>query len=130
MKKRTETATVTAILDWLQCLKNLKRIAFVTRLQSGSVTTVKKHRRGDGSSREYFHRMRLCEDGTPDILCMLNDGHMVWIEAKDNKRMQTLKQFDFQFMVDNWDHHTYILARCLDDVVEYMKKDFGIKGGW
>lgn len=108
MKKRTESATVTAILKYCQCLENSGKIKWCDRLNSGAVLIGKR-------------RVRLCRVGTPDIMLILNDGFMVWVEVKHGSGKQRKEQIEFEMMIKPFWNHEYVLVKSLDNLCDYLK---------
>jgi len=108
MKKRTESSLVTALLQYLQCLENSKQITWVDRLNSGAAVVGKR-------------RIRLCRKGTPDIMVVLKNGNMLWIEAKVGTKQLNKDQHDWRFMIQECPGHKHLIVRDLDGLFEYLK---------
>ncbi len=64
--------------------------------------------------------MQLAPKGTADMLTFDHAGKCVWIETKHAKGVQSDEQIDFEMRVRLLGH-TFILARCLDDVMEVLR---------
>lgn len=121
MKKRRESGLVTSCLGYLQNHVNLGHIWRVERLNSGSVRI--------GGGRCPFckkvsqgRNVRLCSAGTPDIMVILNNGLMVWIECKTEKGELSTEQIEFQQAVNIWENHIHITATSVDCVRKELKK--------
>ena len=120
MKKRNESSTVTAILQYLQCQENSGKIAWVDRLNSGMITTFKRYRTKAGENKEYWGKRRWCRPGTPDIICLFKTGGILWLEVKTDTGRQELEQKQFENMVNKLPMHHYFIVRNLDDVARIL----------
>lgn len=109
-KKRTESSIVTAILKYLTCQENSKKIAWVDRLNSGRMVFKRGNR---------FQSIRMCRPGTPDIYVLLNTGGVLWLECK-NTGKQEIEQYEFDEMVSRLPNHYYYIVRCVDDVARII----------
>lgn len=106
-KKRNESALVTAVLKYMQCLENSKRIAWVDRLNSGTIKFNGRLFRG-------------CRAGTPDIYAIMNFGNMIWIECKSEKGKWYKSQKDFCNMCWQFDSHIYLVVNSVDSLIEMI----------
>ena len=115
MKTRRESDLLRACLQYLQCLENNKTIRYVDRLNSGSIFIPNQGRKGG-------RRIRLCRAGTPDIMVVLNDGGMVWVECKSDTGTQEDTQGEFERMISQVPGHYYLIIRTSDMLEEFIQK--------
>lgn len=111
MKKRNESSLVTAILNYLKCLENAKKIIYADRLNSGAAMVGKR-------------RIRLCRKGTPDIMVILGEyhaGEMLWIEAKADDEPLAVDQYNWKVMIEKCPGHTHLTVRDIDGLIEHLK---------
>ena len=111
MKKRTESSIVTSILRYLQVLENSGKIAWVDRLNSGRMV----FKRGNK-----FQSIRMCRPGTPDIICLLKTGGVIWLEVKTDTGKQEIEQHHFESMISKLPMHHYFIVRNVDEVVKII----------
>jgi hypothetical protein len=107
MKPRNESSLVTAALNYLQCLENAKIITYCDRLNSGAAMVGKR-------------RIRMCRKGTPDIMVILKNGNMLWVECKLDTGKLTLDQHKWKIMIQECEGHTHLVIRDLDGLQEHL----------
>lgn len=116
--KRTETSVVTKILEYLQCLENSGTVIWCDRLNSGNIPVSYKSK---VTGKTKFRRIRLCREGTPDIICFLHCGLTLWIEVKLDGEKQSDKQIEFEKMVNYMPNHRYFIAHDVDESAKIIK---------
>jgi len=81
-------------------------------------------RLNSGSAKRGKYWLKLCPEGTADILCCPRDSMPLWIETKDVKKDFHKKtaeaQENFRNTVESLGHK-YIVARSLDDVLNALR---------
>ena len=110
LKKRNESNTITALIEYLQTLQNLGHIRWHFRIQCGAVLTAHKT------------FLRLAQEGSPDLLCVTKNGVWISIEAKSAKGGQEKAQVKYEKALSGVMCHKYILARSCDDVTKVLKE--------
>lgn len=110
-KKRTESQLTSACLNWLMCQENIGNIAWVDRINSGSIV----ERRGKKT-----YRIRLARPGTADIYVRLNDGKTIWLETKNDYGKQTSDQVAFMKKMEAIGDE-YFIIRDLDELVRIFR---------
>ena len=58
--------------------------------------------------------IKLCPEGTPDILAILPNGRVAWVECKTAKGRQRESQKRFQIMLEKLGHKYYLLRTPKD----------------
>jgi hypothetical protein len=111
--KQREKEILKSCLQWLQCLENNGTIHYVDRLNSGRMIIPNKN----GT----FRAVRLCRQGTPDIMVVLNNGGMVWVECKAEGGTQEPDQEEFERMISEVPNHHYLLVRSSDDLAKKLE---------
>ena len=66
--------------------------------------------------------INMCRPGTPDHYVILNDGTILWIEAKSSIGKQSENQVAFEHKVMCLPGHHYIIARGVSDVIDFIDK--------
>ena len=116
MKKRTESQLVTASLKYLQTLENMGVIAWADRCNSGKFFTGK-------------YMIRGMRTGTPDILCILSDGSVLWIECKFGTYGLSIEQLMFKEMVGKFKTQYYLLVQdSIDDITKFLTERGDLNG--
>jgi hypothetical protein len=87
LPKRTESTLVTECLQYIQLWKNSGRVVWFARLNSGAIRT----RNENG----IWRRIRLCPEGTPDIIAITNTGAVLWFECKETTGLSPIQQAFF-----------------------------------
>ena len=64
--------------------------------------------------------IKLCPAGTPDLMCILPKGKILWVECKTLTGKQRDAQKKFQKMLEGYEH-TYLIARCPEDITKFME---------
>lgn len=106
MAKGKETAVQRAIIEALQTLGCL-----VFRLNSGAI---------DGTDlRGQRMHVELCPPGTPDVMAVLLDGRVVWVECKYKKGRLSPAQVAMHRDLRQRGH-LVIVARSVDDLLEAL----------
>lgn len=73
------------------------------------------------SGRVKGGRMHLAAKGTPDIICAMPGGRILFVEVKTSTGTQSREQVEFESRAKALGA-PYLLARCVDDVVSYLKE--------
>jgi len=113
--KNSEKNVAKAIKGMLALMEAAGQIVHHDRLNSGS-TFSKDARTG----KSYAYNM--CRPGTPDLYVILNDGTILWIEAKSSTGKQSDYQVAFECKVRILPGHHYIIARSVTDVINFIDK--------
>lgn len=66
------------------------------------------------------YNVRLAPPGTPDLLCLMNNGRSLWIEVKQPSKKPTSVQTEFHKKLIT-SGHKVIVACSIDDVIEKIK---------
>ena len=111
--KNSEKNVAKAIKGMLTLMEAAGQIVHHDRLNSGS--TFNKNAR---TGKTYAYNM--CRPGTPDLYVILNDGTILWIEAKSSIGKQSDYQVAFECKVRILPGHHYIIARSVTDVIGFM----------
>lgn len=70
--------------------------------------------------------MHLCRKGTPDIMAVLKDGTVLWIEVKTKTGKLKPEQEDFRVLMENVDNHTCMVVQGnVDPLEDYLNKRRG-----
>ena len=113
--KNSEKNVAKAIKGMLTLMEAAGQIVHHDRLNSGS--TFNKNAR---TGKTYAYNM--CRPGTPDLYVILNDGTILWIEAKSSIGKQSDYQVAFECKVRILPGHHYIIARSVTDVINFIDK--------
>ena len=111
--KNSEKNITKAIKGMLALMEAAGQIVHHDRLNSGS--TFNKNAK---TGKSYAFNM--CRPGTPDLYVILNDGTILWIEAKSSTGKQSDYQVAFECKVRILPGHHYIIARSVTDVINFM----------
>jgi hypothetical protein len=115
MKKRNESSVVTAIMRYLQCLENLKKVVFYNRQQCGIMPV---------QTNGKWRSIRLGRTGVADIYVILKNGKLVWVEVKVDEGKQSLEQIEFMELVRSCGHYYWLIHDC--DELEKNLKAIGV----
>jgi len=107
--KHSEKDIAKAIKAMLTTMESAGQIRHHDRLNSGSTFR---------TGKSYAYNM--CRPGTPDHYVILNDGTVVWIEAKSSSGKQSEHQAEFERKVQGLKGHYYIIARSVTDVTDFL----------
>jgi len=113
--RHKEKEVAKAIKGMLTLMEAAGQIVHHDRLNSG--TTFSKDAR---TGKSYAYNM--CRPGTPDLYVILNDGTILWIEAKSSIGKQSDHQVAFEHKVMCLPGHHYIIARGVSDVIDFIDK--------
>lgn len=72
-----------------------------------------------GQILKHLRAIALCPQGTADLLAILPQGRVLWIETKTEVGRQRPEQKNFENTVTKLGH-TYIIARSVEDVKKYL----------
>jgi len=111
--RHKEKEVAKAIKGMLTLMEAAGQIVHHDRLNSG--TTFSKDAK---TGKSYAFNM--CRPGTPDLYVILNDGTILWIEAKSSTGKQSDYQVAFENKVKFLPGHHYIIARSVTDVIGFM----------
>ena len=114
MRKRRESDIVRACLQHLQILENNGTIHYVDRLNSGKMFVPGRNGKG--------YMVRLCREGTADILVVLRSGANCWIEVKMEGEPQRPKQKEFKIHMLKVPNQFYFIVHSLDELVGKLKE--------
>ena len=97
----------------LTTMEAVGQIVHHDRLNSGS--TFNKNAK---TGKTYAYRM--CRPGTPDHYVILNNGTVLWIEAKSTTGKQSPQQAEFERKINGIPGHHYMIARSVIEVIDYI----------
>lgn len=118
-KKRNESSLITACLWYLEHLMTDGQIKYCTRLNSGTFATWSRRKDGSMSVR----RIRGCREGTPDIMVILNNGSVFWIECKMLNHHLSEVQEEFRKMImPHPEKHNYLVATDVYEVEQFFNR--------
>lgn len=104
-KKPSESTLVNQVMRILSFYENVGKVIWFSRLQSGSVKVIKRW-----GPKRYENWMHLCRKGTPDIMAIMNDGIVLWLELKAKDGTIRDEQTEFNERIGALGcHHTMIL---------------------
>jgi len=113
--QHTEKDVARAIKGMLTLMEAAGKIEHHDRLNAGSTYGLYDKR---GTRRA----INMCRPGTPDHYVILNDGTMLWIEAKSSTGKQSDHQAEFERKVNCLPGHHYIIATSVTDVINFIDK--------
>lgn len=105
------TEVINAIIYWLK----ISNVAFAWKNNSGVF-------------RKGARVVRFGLPGSPDILGICKDGKFLGIEVKIGKDKQRKEQVEFEDICRKLTGH-YLVAKCLQDVVDYFQEKPDLKLG-
>ncbi len=108
LKKRRESCTTKACLDYLRVMENSGKIAWVQRMNSGAIPTSYGGRK---------RIVKLCRPGTADIYVRLNNGRTLWIENKKPEKDLEDEQKEFKVRMEKIGD-IYITIRSLNELID------------
>ena len=113
--KNSEKNITKAIKGMLALMEAAGQIVHHDRLNAGCTF-------GLFDKRGKQRAINMCRPGTPDHYVILNDGTMLWIEAKSSTGQQSDHQAEFERKVKSLPGHHYIIARSVTDVIDFIDK--------
>ena len=111
--KHNEKEVALSIKVMLTTMEAVGQIVHHDRLNSGS-TFSKDHRTGKS------YALKMCRPGTPDHYVILNNGTVLWIEAKSTVGTQSDHQAEFERKIKGIPGHHYMIARSVIEVIDYI----------
>lgn len=83
--------------------------------------SVKKRKEAEKQKYIKIHHQRGYTNGQPDLVVLVPNGQVLFVELKTPKGVQSGAQKDFQRQAE-FMGHTYVIWRSLDDAIEFFKE--------
>lgn len=116
-KKRSESTLVAQVMRLLAFYENVGTVIWFSRLQSGAVKVVKGWK-----NKRHEHYMQLCRKGTPDVMAVLHDGEVLWLELKTKTGTIRPEQEEFRRTFANVDGHLSLIVRGADELEKILNE--------
>jgi hypothetical protein len=97
--------------------ENVGVVVWFSRLQSGAVKVVKGWK-----NKRHEHYMQLCRKGTPDIMAVLNDGTVLWLELKTKTGTIRPEQEEFRSTMSNVKGHLCLIVRGAEEIEKLLEE--------
>lgn len=113
-RKRNEGTIQKECLAYLQLLENQKKILHFDRLNSGCIFASYP-----GSKKRY--RIRLCREGTSDVIVFLPDTRTIFLEFKQNGKPLTQDQISFRLKMESAGY-IYFVITSVEELIKRLSK--------
>lgn len=111
MNYRTESDLLRACKSYLTVAELAGNVSHWDRLNSGSMVV------GTGRARRFI---KLCKKGTPDLMVVLTNGTVLWVECKVKDNTLSPEQVMFSRKMSRVPGHVYAEIRSVEELIDIV----------